>query len=241
MKTNTTHRPASALRAALLGALCLAGAFAARAGSPPVITGVTAAQRTGTKLVDIAYSISDPDSAAVNIAIFVSKESGATWTVPAISFTGTGAPGNTIAVTATPAAKTVVWNAGADWDGHFTTNCRVRVLANDNGLAGIPGGSYLRGNVADINMYDAPQYAVTVSAFTMDSKLVTGGQWNLVKEGYAQANGYDLVSAVQLNPTGGLPSFKALSHPVQTVSWFDAVKWCNARSQMEGLTRMALS
>jgi formylglycine-generating enzyme required for sulfatase activity len=29
---------------------------------------------------------------------------------------------------------------------------------------------------------------------------------------------------------------KASSHPVQTVSWFDVVKWCNARSQKEGRT-----
>jgi hypothetical protein len=29
---------------------------------------------------------------------------------------------------------------------------------------------------------------------------------------------------------------KATTHPVQTVSWFDCVKWCNARSEMEGKT-----
>ena len=27
-----------------------------------------------------------------------------------------------------------------------------------------------------------------------------------------------------------------MTHPVQSVDWFDAVKWCNARSEMEGLT-----
>jgi hypothetical protein len=29
---------------------------------------------------------------------------------------------------------------------------------------------------------------------------------------------------------------KAADHPVQMVSWWDVVKWCNARSEMEGLT-----
>jgi hypothetical protein len=29
---------------------------------------------------------------------------------------------------------------------------------------------------------------------------------------------------------------KASNHPVQTVSWWDVVKWCNARSEKEGLT-----
>jgi formylglycine-generating enzyme required for sulfatase activity len=29
-------------------------------------------------------------------------------------------------------------------------------------------------------------------------------------------------------------SYKRLLHPVQTVSWYDCVKWCNARSEKEG-------
>src|ERR1035438_3079260 len=29
---------------------------------------------------------------------------------------------------------------------------------------------------------------------------------------------------------------KAANHPVQTVDWYDTVKWCNARSQQAGLT-----
>ncbi|HTV62696.1 MAG TPA: formylglycine-generating enzyme family protein, partial [Verrucomicrobiae bacterium] len=29
---------------------------------------------------------------------------------------------------------------------------------------------------------------------------------------------------------------KAANHPVQTVNWYDSVKWCNARSQQIGLT-----
>ena len=29
---------------------------------------------------------------------------------------------------------------------------------------------------------------------------------------------------------------KASNHPVQTIDWYDVVKWCNARSEMEGRT-----
>jgi formylglycine-generating enzyme required for sulfatase activity len=29
---------------------------------------------------------------------------------------------------------------------------------------------------------------------------------------------------------------KAANHPVQTIDWYDCVKWCNARSEMEGRT-----
>ncbi|MCX7001753.1 MAG: SUMF1/EgtB/PvdO family nonheme iron enzyme [bacterium] len=34
----------------------------------------------------------------------------------------------------------------------------------------------------------------------------------------------------------GAGSGKGATHPVQTVSWYDCVKWCNARSEKEGLT-----
>ena len=221
-----THT-ANLFRAVMLGVLCFATGLVAQ--SPPVITGVTAAQQPlPSKLVNIAYTISDPDSTSINIAIFVSKDSGVTWDVPALSFTGDGAPGNGITVSATPTAKSVVWDAGADWDGHFTNRCRVRVQANDSGLVGVPAGSFLRGTPAalgDTDITNAPQHSVFVSAFWIDSKEVTGALWVRVKEGYAVGNGY-----VFTYP--GV--FKAISHPVHSISWFDAVKWCNARSEMEG-------
>ena len=73
----------------LLCALACAGPLAALAASPPVVVNVTAVQRSGTKLVDIDYTISDQDSVAVNVNILVSSDSGATWTVPAHTCTDT--------------------------------------------------------------------------------------------------------------------------------------------------------
>ncbi len=215
------------VRALAATMLLSAFTFGASAGSP-VVANVTAAQRPGTNIVDIHFDLSDPDSTNVNIGIAVSKDSGATWTVPASTVFGDFGP-----VTATPTTKSVTWYAGKDWDGHYTANCRVRVYANDSGLVLIPPGSYLRGNFVasqgsgDPDITDAPQYPVYVSAFLMDSTPVTGGRWNLVKEGYADAHGYVFEDA---------GSFKAPDHPVQTVNWLDAVKWCNARSEMEGAT-----
>jgi formylglycine-generating enzyme len=206
----------------------LACEFTARAASPPVVNNVTAGQRANTKLVDIAYTISDADSATVNIFILVSKDSGATWDVPAHTFTGPQGPN--VSVSSTPTTKNVVWDAGADWDGQFTEHCRVRVLANDAGLVLIPAGSYLRGNppaLNDSDITDAPQYSVSVSAFYMESTPVTGGRWNLVKTGFADPHGYVFAHA---------GAFKAALHPVHSIDWYDAVKWCNARSEMEGLT-----
>ena len=42
-----------------------------------------------------------------------------------------------------------------------------------------------------------------------------------------RTNGYDI---------GSVGAGSATNHPVRDVSWFDVVKWCNARSQKEGRT-----
>lgn len=238
MKIKTAHihclRPARLLPTSNLHlpalALCLATALAARAQTPvpPVVTGVTATEQYSggvpTGFVDINYTISDANFTSDNVFILASQDSGATWTIPA---TTTGPVGGNVSVTTTPTQHQILWNAGADWGGHYTTNCRVRVLANNLGLMLIPPGIYTRSDADDNGDGDATPFPVYVSAFYIDSTLVTGGKWNYVVQTYAANNGYTFDDA---------GSYKALNHPVQTVNWYDAVKWCNARSQMEGDT-----
>jgi formylglycine-generating enzyme required for sulfatase activity len=67
---------------------------------------------------------------------------------------------------------------------------------------------------------------VTVSSFYLQEKETTKAQWDEVRT-WGSANGYTDLA---------VGAGKAASHPVQTVSWWDAVKWCNARSEREGLT-----
>ena len=71
-----------------------------------------------------------------------------------------------------------------------------------------------------------PVHTNFVSGFWMDETEVTKAKWDEVYN-WAITNGYTFDHA---------GSGKTSSHPVQTVSWYDCVKWCNARSQMEGLT-----
>ena len=73
---------------------------------------------------------------------------------------------------------------------------------------------------------DAVPTNVTVSAFYMDTNLVSYSQWQAVYTS-ATSNGYGFDDA---------GSGKAANNPVQTVDWFDVVKWSNARSQQAGLT-----
>ena len=65
-----------------------------------------------------------------------------------------------------------------------------------------------------------------VSAFYIAKTETTWGQWQSVRT-YAAANGYDIGNA----GAGSGPDY-----PVGDVSWYQVVKWCNARSEQEGLT-----
>src|ERR1017187_1098877 len=105
-----------------------------------------AAQRPGTQLVDIYYDLANPDSASLAITVLVSTDGGASYTLPATSFSGSGW-GSAV----TPGSnKQITWNAGADWSGHYSANIRFRVTADDavapSGMALIPAGSFVMGD-----------------------------------------------------------------------------------------------
>ena len=72
---------------------------------------------------------------------------------------------------------------------------------------------------------ELPVHTVYLSAFYIDKYEVTKAQWDGVYT-WALAHGYGFDNA---------GSGKAFNHPVQTVDWYDCVKWCNARSENEGL------
>jgi len=110
-----------------------------------------------------------------------------------------------------------------------------RLLATTNTTAGmvlIPAGSFTMGNYLfynsatnDLDITDANPTNVYVSAFYMDVNLVSYAVWTNVYQ-WATNQGYRFDF-----PGSG----KGANHPVQTVDWYDSVKWCNARSQQAGL------
>jgi len=92
------------------------------------------------------------------------------------------------------------------------------------GFALIVAGEFLMGDAFG-EMKDAPQHKVTVSAFYMQKKEVSKAEWDDVRE-WGLKHGYtDLAEG----------NGKAATHPVNSVTWYAAVKWCNARSEKEGL------
>ena len=99
------------------------------------------------------------------------------------------------------------------------------------GMVLIPAGSFVMGATTNMGHEsysdDTPQHTVNVSAFYMDQYEVTKALWDEVAN-WASSHGYDITA------DGG--NGKAANHPVQMVSWYECVKWCNARSQLDGLT-----
>jgi formylglycine-generating enzyme required for sulfatase activity len=85
--------------------------------------------------------------------------------------------------------------------------------ATQTNMVRIPAGRFLMG---DKDQGDAKPHSVAVSSFLIDKTLITQEQYEKVM--------------------GDNPSrWKAAYNPVEQVRWSDAVKFCNKRSELEGL------
>jgi formylglycine-generating enzyme len=108
---------------------------------------------------------------------------------------------------------------------------RARVVGpTPDGMALIPAGSFPMGNCMDPGegqSDELPLHTVYLSAFYMGTNLVTSNLW-LTVTAWNGGNGY----SYETNAGSG----KASGHPIVWVNWYDVVKWCNARSEKEGLT-----
>ncbi len=108
----------------------------------------------------------------------------------------------------------------------------LRITADDgtapsvpSGMVYIPAGPFQMGDTLDGEPDALPVHSVYVSALFMDQFDVTRELW-LNTYTWATANGYQFDNA-------GL--WNGANNPVQTINWYDAVKWCNARSEQAGL------
>ena len=110
---------------------------------------------------------------------------------------------------------------------------RIFNLNSPSGMVYIPAGpfdmgnSFTNGDCGDQGeLVEVPVHTVDVGSFYIEKYEVTKSLWSSVTN-WAVANGYDF------SPESG--AGQGGNHPVGSNSWYDCVKWCNARSQMEGL------
>jgi formylglycine-generating enzyme len=204
------------------GTISVAGALDTNP-PPPDVTGVTFSQRTdGSKLVDIRYTLS---GGTRSVALGVSLDGGTT-------FTSVKTPTGDVGASVTAGtAKHIVWNAGADYANLGAPGVKVRITPLLDGAGGsftpIPSGTYQMGNLSgDADITNAGTVSVTLSPYSMAVGPTTKTQWDAIRT-WGAANGYTDLA---------LGEGKAADHPVQRVSWYDALKWANAASEKDGLT-----
>jgi formylglycine-generating enzyme required for sulfatase activity len=106
-----------------------------------------------------------------------------------------------------------------------------RVRSYNDHMVLIPAGTFQMGDAFNdasqtTQTWELPVHTVFVSAFYIDALEVSKAKWDAVYS-WAVSHGYDF---------DGPGRGKAPNHPVQYVSWYDCVKWCNAKSEMEGRT-----
>lgn len=116
-------------------------------------------------------------------------------------------------------------------DGHSNTAFTVetpqffRVVRVTNpppaGMVWIDGGEVVQGQAG----IATPVHTNVVSGFWMDATEVTKALWDEVYN-WAITNGFEF---------DGVGYADGSQHPVGSISWYDAVKWCNARSVKDGL------
>lgn len=204
---------------ALAGMLAVTLAVQSEAGQN--VSNMSVHQRPGSKLVDIIYDLASTQTNLVAISVVISN---ATGFVSATHFSGD--VGSSVP---TGTGRKIVWDGGADLNGQNPVGLRVYLTANDGsgqvptettGMSLIPAGAFSMGSSVA-----TPIHPVQLSAFFMDRTEVTKGLWDEVAT-WAATHGYSVGAA------GG----KAAGHPAQNMQWHSAVKWCNARSEREGLT-----
>lgn len=112
-------------------------------------------------------------------------------------------------------------------------------LAEDipTGMVFVAGGSVVLGGLP---AEEAPTRTNNIASFYIDTCEVSKALWDQVRT-WGSTHGYTDIAAGRqgytFNTTNGTHGPAPSSdHPVTDVTWFDCVKWCNARSEMESRT-----
>ena len=206
----------------LLAALTLSALTSGVSAQPalPVITNLVAGQRLGTYLVDVTYDLIAPESpGGVYLLAEASADNGATYNIPMNSVSGD------VGLVPPGPGKKLVWNAKADWQGHFTASARVRLVADDwlAALGSTNAGNFTTNTPPRSNLVWIPS-----GAFNMEGTVVwiTHGFW---------MGQYPVTQAEYQDVMGSNPSSFAghPSRPVEQVGWNDAVQYCQTLTAHE--------
>ncbi|MCX6132214.1 MAG: SUMF1/EgtB/PvdO family nonheme iron enzyme [Ignavibacteriales bacterium] len=107
-------------------------------------------------------------------------------------------------------------------------NTGFRCVQGDAAMVFVAGGTFQMGSTTG-SSDETPVHSVTLGAFNIDKTEITYEKWTDVQN-WGLTHGYtDLVAG--RNGFNG-----ATNHPVTEIKYHDILKWCNARSEKDGLT-----
>jgi formylglycine-generating enzyme len=179
----------------------------------PVVSNVVATPSAGQ--VTITYNLAA--DAECTVSLLVSANDGLSYDY--IPSGISGAVGNSVSA---GTGKSIIWYPSADGMAVGTTY-KVKVIARDNPSPTAPdnfilveGGTFSRQD--NNGTYPVPEVMVTLSSFYIDKYEVTQAE-------------YQAVMGTNPSSFAGNPS-----SPVEQVSWFKAIEYCNRRSMQEGLS-----
>lgn len=180
---------------------------------PPEVTNITVAQRTdGSKIIDIHYDLADANNDPCEISVAVSDDNGATFAITPTSTLLSGDIGPDIMP---GTGKHIVWQAGSEEEDYDGDQYIVKVTADDGTNPPAPGELLYVAGGSFNNGYGI----VELSDFYLGKYEVTQAQ-------YAEIMGE--------NPSSGYGVGD--DYPAYSLSWYDAIEYCNRRSIAEGLT-----
>jgi hypothetical protein len=110
----------------------------------------------------------------------------------------------------------------------YRINCYVKILTIYFSLSFTP--VVLSGEFVEVSQGVLPATSsfsgTSVAKFYIGKHEITWSEWQVVRD-YANLHGYDLAN---------IGSGSADDHPVRDICWYDALKWCNAKSEMDNLS-----
>ncbi len=114
-----------------------------------------------------------------------------------------------------------------------TLGCSI-ASADSIKMAFVPTGTVLMGSESN-QPDEKPSHYVSLTEYFVDVYEVHIWHWEKVAS-WAEANGYQFSDSVKQRKDGPwwYQDTSSLIFPMNMVNWYDAVKWCNARSELEG-------
>ena len=146
--------------------------------------------------------------------------------IPLLALASTGRTGQTSLPTTSATANFIRVHASQRL---FAPNTNM-VSTN---MVSIPSGHFQMGADGSADTNERPAAAIHVDGFAVDAREVTYTNWAMVRR-WAMTNGYHFATG-QCGVVSGGGAASSSNHPVVKIGWHDAVKFCNARSQYEGL------